>query len=224
MPTFLLLSIMVAYIVKTISNSRKNLRTPLYSIIFLTFAFNIFYLSPMGLNKIHQQVLVLTGMKSQQEYILENEKTYRVFQYINEQVSPNAKIYVLNDPRTFYCDRNYVTAIWKGRERLSYSSLYDEEIFITFKQARLTHLVVQEWLLKKGYGKYLLNRLSEEFRKDHLKVIYEHCPYTIYEIVYKVDYPFESFHKEKILNVDDVKVILKKRKERISYTFTGMEL
>jgi len=219
-PIFPLLSIMVAYIVETLLNSRKNLRTPLYSIIFLTLAFNIFYLSPVGLNKIHQQVLVLMGVKSQEEYILENEETYRVFKYINENLPPKAKIYVLNDPRTFYCDRDYVTAIWKGKKRLDYSSLDDEEIFAMFKQAGLTHLVVHKWLLKMGYGKRRLNRLSEEFKKDHLKIIYEHYPYIVYKIDYKIDYPFQSFDKKKILSIHDVKVSPQKAKgENMIYLY-----
>ena len=215
-PVFPLFSVMVAYIVEVISNSHRTLRISLYSIIFLIFIFNIVYLPSEGLDKVHQHLLILIGIKSQEDYILENEKTYRVFKYVNENLASHTRVFILNDPRTFYCDRNYVTVIFEGGKPLNYSSLEEEEILTKFKQAGITHVVTNEWLLEQGYGRYIWNRLSEEFKKDHLKTLYEHYPFTIYKIVYKGEYPFEPFDKEKILNVDQVEVTPQKAKGKDS--------
>jgi len=179
-PIFPLCGVMVGYVVDRISNFNRVFKSSLYTILILTFLFQMFYLAPEGLDKVYQRMLVFSGLKSQEEYILKNEETFRVFKYINEKLPPEAKIYILNDPRTFYCDREYVTTV------LSLTSLEKEEILTKFKQEGITHFVIHKWLLEQGYGKWFWNRLSEEFKKEHFRVIYDRYPYTIYRIVYEL--------------------------------------
>jgi len=183
-PVLPLFSLMVAYVIETISTSHKNLKIFLYSLVFFTFIFNIVYLAPEGLNKVYERLLVLSGMKSQEEYILKNEETYRVFKYVNENLPSDAKIFILSEPKNFYCNRKYATVFFKEGKPLNYSPLKEEEILAEFKQAGFTHFITNEYLLGLGYGRYLWNKFSEEFKKNHFKVVYNHYPFVVYKIIY----------------------------------------
>jgi len=134
-PVLPLFSLVVAYIIETISTSHKNLKIFLYSLVFFTFIFNIIYLAPEGLNKVYERLLVLGGIRSQEEYILKNEETYRVFKYVNENLPSNSKIFILREPRNFYCDRDYATIVLEKGKPVNFSSLDEEETLGKFKQA-----------------------------------------------------------------------------------------
>jgi len=170
---------MGGYVVDRISNFNRFFKTSLYTILILTILFQMFYLAPEGLDKIYQRILVFSGLKSQGEYILRNEETYAVFKYINENSSPEAKVWVLNDPRNFYCDRPYVTFLKLGRVDSA------EEILANLKKERITHLVFNQYLWELHYGgrrKYptMINVLKAEY----LDAVYEKYPFIIWRISY----------------------------------------
>lgn len=172
-PILPLFGIMVAYIIDQLSNFNRILQRSFFALLILTFLFQIFYLAPQGLNKVYQRMLVFAGLKSQEEYILENEETYSVFKWVNENLPAEAKLYIINDPRTFYCDRSYVTVIpEKGtvHERLT--------------QAGITHLVVNEELRRMGYGKAtILTVLRAKHVRRYLKLLYDRDPFTVYQLL-----------------------------------------
>jgi len=186
-PIFPLCGMMVGYVVERISNFNRVFKGGLYAILILTFLFQMFYLTPEGLNKIYQRILVFSGLKSQEEYILRNEETYTVFKYINEKSPPEAKVWVLNDPRTFYCDRPYVRFFKFGRATSA------EKILAKLKRAGITHLVFNRYLGKRAHskrGKY--PKLVEEIKPGYLHTVYEKDPF----IIWRISYPkWKSFTK-----------------------------
>lgn len=178
-PIFPLCGVMIGYLVDRISNFNRFFKISLYTIFILTVLFQMFYLAPEGLDKIYQRILVFSGLKSQEEYILRNEETYAVFKYINENSPAEAKVWVLNDPRTFYCDRPYVKSF--GFERTDSA----EEILAKLKKERITHFVFNQhlWELRYGGGrKYptMINVLKAEY----LDAVYEKYPFIIWRISY----------------------------------------
>ncbi len=178
-PIFPLCGMMGGYIVDRISNFNRFFKTSLYTILILTILFQIFYLAPEGLDKIYQRILVFSGLKSQEEYILRNEETYAVFKYINENSSPEAKVWVLNDPRTFYCDRPYVTFLTLGPVDST------EEILVNLKKERITHLVFNQYLRElhyRGRGEY--PTLVEVLKPVYLDAVYEKYPFIVWRISY----------------------------------------
>ena len=178
-PIFPLCAMMVGYIVERISNFNRVFKDGLYAILILTFFFQMFYLAPEGLNKIHQRILVFSGLESQEEYILRNEVTYAVFKHINENSPPEAKVWVLNDPRPFYCDRPYVTFFELGGARSA------EKILAKLKRAEITHLVFNQYLWKLFHGKEgKYPKLVEEIKPGYLYTIYEEYPFIIWRISY----------------------------------------
>lgn len=176
-PILPLTGVMVGYMLGELSTLSKSFRYFLYTILVLTLLFHMFYLPPEGLNMVYQRILVFAGLKSQEEYILQNETTYAVFKYINEYSSPEAKVWVVYEPRTFYCDRPYVTFLELGPDRST------EKILTKLKEVGITHLVFNQYLWRRSHGaKYPY--VVDALRPDYLYTIYEKYPFIIWELSY----------------------------------------
>jgi len=176
-PIFPLCGIMVGYVVEQMSSFNKFFKRCFYTILILTFLFQIIYLVPEGLDKVYQRMLVFAGLKSQEEYILGTEKTYAVFKYINENLLPETKVFVLNDPRTFYCDYPYVKSVELGRVQTT------EAVLAGLKRAGITHLVFNQRRWEGNRRKY--PTLVDVLMPEYLRTIYEEYPF----IVWKLSYP-----------------------------------
>jgi len=175
-PIFPLLSIMVAYIISRLSNFSKFFNFFLSFIMILTFIFQIFYLSP-DKDQIYVRMLVFAGLKSQEEYILQAQRRvgsfngYSLFKFVNERLSSNDKIFIVNESRNFYCNIPYVTRV---------SSL-NKNPLEALKKAGITFILVDKYLEKINFGGST-NFLKEI--EENLQIIYNHYPYIIYRIQY----------------------------------------
>ncbi|MCW3987275.1 MAG: glycosyltransferase family 39 protein [Candidatus Bathyarchaeota archaeon] len=179
-PIVPLLSIVVACIVTRMLNFNRFTRNVLSTLFILSLIFQTFYLVPEGLSKVYQRMLVFAGLESQEDYILRNEKTYSVFKYINEKLPSNAKVFVMNEPRTFYCDRPYIAVM----PPIDDSLLKDNrQLLAKFREAGLTHLVVNEFL-KDAYDIRGYTFLLENLKEEDLVVIYDEDPFVVFEIRY----------------------------------------
>jgi 4-amino-4-deoxy-L-arabinose transferase-like glycosyltransferase len=185
LPIFPLLSIMVAYVVNEIFNFHRLLRGGLFALLFCTFIFQIFYLAPEGLNKVFQRLSVFVGLKSQREYILSNEETYRAFEYINGCLPVDSKLFIINEPRTFYCERRYATAIVIKGSLFDASSLGRGKYLLTqFRKAGFTHLVINQRRWDLGYGRNRYGKLLQDLRERHLQLLYDEHHFRIFKIHY----------------------------------------
>ncbi len=184
-PIFPLLGVMVAYVVEEMSSFHKLLKGGLYTVLALSLIFQVFYLAPQGLDKVYQRMLVFVGLKSQEEYIWKNEETYRVFDYINAILPIDAKLFIMNEPRTFYCERRYVTVILKKGSPLNPSSLRDgKELLAEFRNAGITHLVINQRHWDLGHGKRSYGKLLEDLKEKHLQLLYDEHHFRIFKIRY----------------------------------------
>ena len=177
MPILPLSGIMIGYIIEQALNFKGFFRRCFYVILILTFLFQVIYLAPQGLDRVYQRILVFSGLKSQEEYILKNEVTYAVFRYINENSPAEAKVWILNEPRGFYCDRPYVTFLELGPVDSA------EQILVKLRKEGITHLVFNQYLWELRYrGKYpaMLNMLKPEY----LDAVYEEYPFIVWEVSY----------------------------------------
>lgn len=177
MPILPVSGIMIGYIIEKALNFKGFFRRCFYVIIILTFLFQVIYLAPEGLDKVYQRILVFSGLKSQEEYILRNEETYAVFRYINENSPAEAKVWMLNEVRGFYCDRPYVTFLELGRVDSA------QEILLKLRKEGITHLVFNQYLWELRYsGKYpaMLNMLKSEY----LDAVYEEYPFIVWKVSY----------------------------------------
>lgn len=183
-PIFPLLSIMVGYVIIRISELRKFTKIPLFMIVTLALVFQMIYIAPGGLGKIYQRILVFAGLTSQEEYILKNEETYAVYRYINRNLSPDAKLYILNDPRTFYCDRPYITIILREDGRGYLRPRTGTELLAELKERGVSYIVANRSFWDNQYGKGRYPRLLEDIKADYLRVLYDKYPFIVLQIHY----------------------------------------
>ena len=176
-PIFPLLAVMAAYVVEQMSSLHKFVKSGLYTVLVLSLLFQVFYLAPEGLDKVYQRILVFVGLKSQEQYIWKNEETYPVFSYVNGCLPIDSKLFIVGDPRTFYCERRYVTVILKKGSRLNLSSLRDTAgLLAEFRKAEITHLVINR--------KVWTPHWVEDLKEKHLQVLYDKRHFQIFKIRY----------------------------------------
>ena len=174
-----LLSIAVSYVVVKMMHLNAFFEKIFSILVVLAFIFQIFYLAPQGLGKVYQRMLVFTGLESQEAYILKNEQTYPVFKYINENSPAEAKVWVLNEPRTFYCDRQYVTSL----ELRSFDNA--EEILVKLRKEGITHLVFNQYLWELRHsGRRGYPAIVETLRLEYLDAVYEEYPFIVWKVSY----------------------------------------
>ncbi len=177
-PIFPLLSIMVAYIVMRVWEARRIIRVPLFLLVTLTLLFQMIYLAPEGLSKIYQRVLVLAGVTCQEDYIMKNEETYPVYRFINGNLSPEAKLLIM-DIRAFYCDRPYITSII-GKDGGRYRFGKGKELLARLEELGVSHIVANQ----SSWDKERYPQVLEEIRAEHLRVIYDRGPFIVFQIHY----------------------------------------
>jgi len=182
-PIFPLLSIMVAYVIIRLWETKEIIKITLSAFLILTLIFQMVYVAPEGLGKIYQRVLVFTGLTSQEDYIMKNEETYPVYQFINGNLSPDAKLLIM-DIRAFYCDRPYITSII-GKDGRRYGLGKGEELLGRLEGLGISHIVANQSSWDRQYGKERYPEVLEELsRADYLRVIYDRGPFIVFQIHY----------------------------------------
>jgi len=167
---------MIAYVIIRVSELKKSTRVPLFILVILTLIFQVIYIAPGGLNRIYERILVFVGQTSQEEYILKNEETYPVYKFINHNVSPNAKLFIM-DPRTFYCDRPYIRRIGRKVRK-------GKELLARLKELDVSYIVANQSSWDSYFGKGRYPEVLEEIRTDHLRVFYDKGPFIVFQIRY----------------------------------------
>jgi hypothetical protein len=131
----------------------------------------------------------LTGQESRDGYLERRLPDYRVFETINRQLPPDAKIYLLFvGRRAYYCDRDYfhdggelpgllLSAIQTAKE--------PSQIGNVLKAKSITHLMIREDLL----ARFLRNNLNasqgilwNSFVSQHLQLRFRDRGYALYDL------------------------------------------
>jgi len=170
-----LLSIAVSCVVVKMMHLNAVFEKIFSILVVFAIIFQMFYLAPEGLSKVYQRMLVHAGLESQEAYILRNEETYPPFKYINENSPGEAKVWILNETRTFYCDRQYVT-----KAPIVYDTNDTGRVLAELKSSGITHL-----LFKTNVRRHHYERLPGEFKEDHLTLLYDEYPFQVFKILYE---------------------------------------
>jgi len=117
-------------------------------------------------------------LTSQEDYIMKNEETYPVYSYINGNLSPDAKLLIM-DLRAFYCDRRYVTSII-GKDGRRYRVGKGRELLVELKKLGISYIVANQ----SSWDKERYPQVLEEIRADYLRVIYDRGPFIVFQIHY----------------------------------------
>jgi len=131
----------------------------------------------------------LSGAVSRAEYLTRRLPEYPVFEYINRETPPSAKIYLLfTGRRAYYCERNYfhdggdlpgflLATIRAARKA--------EEIGQLLMAKQITHLMAREELLARFLSNNVTpeqDRLWNEFASSGLKLSFRAHGYAVYQV------------------------------------------
>jgi dolichyl-phosphate-mannose-protein mannosyltransferase len=180
---------LVILLVYSIFNIYLRIKRPAYLFAVLLFfiGLNGFYLwryfqevAPMA---------YLTGQESREAYLAGALPEYPVFQYINHELPPTAKIYLLFiGRRAYYCQRDYfhdggelpgllLTAIQSAKSPV--------QIEKTLRARNITHLMIRGGLLEQ-FLNYNLNASQravwDSFIARHLQLRFEERGYALYQL------------------------------------------
>jgi Dolichyl-phosphate-mannose-protein mannosyltransferase len=131
----------------------------------------------------------LTGQENRTAYLDRTLPEYPAFQYLNGELSPTAKIYLLfMGRRAYYCQREYfhdggelpgflLQAIQSAKEPV--------DVARRLKALRLTHLLVRDELLIRFLRDNLKpaqQKLWEAFTANHLKTLFRERGYSVLQL------------------------------------------
>jgi hypothetical protein len=159
----------------------------LFVALFCFASFNGYYLwryfqdvAPLG---------YLTGQESRTAYLTRALPEYLAFQYINRELSPAAKIYLLFvGRRAYYCEREYfhdggeLPGFLLGAVR---AAKEPADLARQFKAKNLTHLLVRDELLIRFLRDNLdppHQRLWDAFTANHLKSLFRDRGYSVLQL------------------------------------------
>jgi 4-amino-4-deoxy-L-arabinose transferase-like glycosyltransferase len=170
-------------------NVYLRIRRPIYlfAVLFCLAAFNGYYLARYFLDVAPLRYVV--GQESRAAYLARALPEYPAFQYVNRELSPTAKIYLLfMGRRAYYCERNYfhdggelpgflLGAIQSARE--------PDDVFRRLKSLRLTHLLARDELLIRFLHDNLKpaqQSLWDSFAANHLKTLFRERGYSVLQL------------------------------------------
>ena len=131
----------------------------------------------------------LRGSETREAFLRRALPEYPAMQYVNDEVAPPAKIYLLFlGRRAYYCERDYfhdagelpaflIGAIQKAKD--------PQDIGRTLKSRNITHLLLREDLLIRFLTENLtpaLGRMWNDFATTRLRLAFRERGYAVYEI------------------------------------------
>lgn len=170
-------------------NIYLRIRRPIYLFVVLSCfaAFNGYYLWRYFRHV--DPLRYATGQESRTAYLARTLPEYPAFQYLNRELSPTAKIYLLfMGRRAYYCDREYfhdagelpgflLRAIQSAKEPV--------DVARRLKALRLTHLLVRDELLIRFLRDNLKpaqHRLWDAFTANHLEILFRERGYSVLQL------------------------------------------
>ena len=191
LPIIPFLALLCGYVIWAIDNRNK------YFGYIIKVIFTVFLVLNIGLcmyyNK--EEIAFFLRGANVDRYLAKQDRSSRIFQYINKHTPPTSKILLLREIRTFYLDRENIREIYY-RIHDKYHLKKVVEIFSDLKSKGITHILYAEsknmLVREKHPGNSLLGLVNNEFlvRKylDEIKIVnYDSDPayktlYTLYRI------------------------------------------
>ena len=159
-------------------------RAVLQAGIFVTMAFNLVWnygLAEASIDYFKQG-------KAEEQFLLEREGNYRVYQVVNKQLPVDSKVLLQGIVKGYYCDKPY---LWDHPYQrvinyADYNTL--EKLIERMRELGLTHIVrmiqVPSSRVRLGYPQYFSDEFHEAFRKKYLQLLYKDESFVLFAIKY----------------------------------------
>jgi len=192
LPCLGFLAIMVALVV--VGMERRRIKILLSSILVLLLGFNtvlcVYY---------NRDVLKLKlGMDTKDEYLERNERSYKVYKFINNNLPEDSTILSVGEPRSYYCDRKFIyESIFRSDTHYHERVKHPGDLVKLLKTKGITHVLVWKLLYSEKTpftGGFIVESLldNEDYRNKHLMQIFNYnyihpshprSTYVLYELI-----------------------------------------
>jgi len=138
------------------------------------------------------------GMMSEEEYLEKNERSYKVYKYVNDKLPKSSIILSVGEPRSYYCDRGFIYEYNLRHDTHYYEKVKDPDELVRFLKSKgITHILSWRYLDSKESrlsGNLTAKVLTdnEDLTRKYLIQIFNytythksHFPsaYTLYELI-----------------------------------------
>jgi len=94
---------------------------------------------------------VLLGIQKKDEYLQNHIQNYELVQWINQNLEEDAKIFVANDDRTYFIDREYIRGYPIIQGHIDYTKIEsDNKLREILKQGGITHIILTKHETDQG--------------------------------------------------------------------------
>jgi len=185
MPIIPFLAILVGYIVTNMQDVDKNLsrfiKSTLIFLLIFNFTLSLYY------NK--EEISFFARGADAKEYLAKENKTGKIFHFINKNTSADSKILLVNEIRTFYLDRSSIRedhyAIFD-----SYYNMSKAKIMTELKGKGITHILFGESTHHLSDEPYTGNSLKKLLKDRNFVSRY-------LDKITEVEYDYDISHKTK---------------------------
>lgn len=84
---------------------------------------------------------VALGLESQENFLLHNERSYRIAKFVNENLAKNAKIFMADETHLYYFERSLARDVFFARTNGLDRSVVPEQIMRQIRQKGFTHIL-----------------------------------------------------------------------------------
>lgn len=182
---FPLLALLAGYALDKIYNDeniKQNTKIIVNGIVIFIVLTNLFFFFVIFRN----DVQMWTGKMTREEFITRDTPNYPVAQWANQNLPKDAFIFLANDDKGYYFEREYITGYGIFSTYIDYATMDDSEaLYNRLKEIGITHVLLKTYdnggLI--GYDDYYVEKttlLFEGLKEKHLAAIYYENNITLY--------------------------------------------
>jgi hypothetical protein len=135
---------------------------------------------------------------SEEEYLEKNERSYKVFKYVNDKLPKSSIILSVGEPRSYYCDRGFIYEYNLRHDTHYYEKVKNPDDLVKYLKAKgVTHILLWRYLDSKELqhsenltAKVLVDRqdLKRKYLRQTFSYTYAHSShhdsaYLLYELI-----------------------------------------
>ena len=168
-PAIALMCILVAYIYMHICKKDKIIFRIATLVMILIFSYSVMLIIYHNADA----VPVALGLETEDDYLKSHERSYKMAEYINNNLDINAKIFVLEDPHLFYINRYAANAFCFKMDTKSYKFANSPKEFTKYIRSKGFNYILHQKDLTPGRSGVSYSTPEEVFGKRNVELIKE---------------------------------------------------
>jgi hypothetical protein len=163
------------------SSSWRPIRVLFVGAVLLTVLFNLTWSYSLA----RPYLSVAVGGEAREVFLARTEANYRLFRFINENTPEDSRILLQGIVKGYYCERDY---LWDHPQQsvVRYEDVSVDELFRRLQGLGVSHVArmirIPATRVGLGYPQYFTDEFQEQFRAQHLRLIYRDESFVLFEL------------------------------------------